>query len=706
VPGLDGLRAFAVLAVLLYHAGISWIPGGFLGVEVFFVISGFLITSVLLAERQKSGRIGLRRFWFRRARRLLPAVFLLLLGVLAVTVMFYPEEVAGLRLDALAAVIYSTNWYFILDQQSYFEFAGRPSLLQHLWSLAIEEQFYLIWPVVLALLLGRLGRIGMFGLAITGAAGSTLLMALMWSAESDPSRVYYGTDTRVAGLLFGAALAFVWSPWRWGQTGQMTPAGQTLLTARDRAFAIGLSALGVAAIAVLVFLHLTLDQYDAWLYRGGFALVAVSTAVLIAVVVHPRAHLGRLFGIGALVWLGTRSYAVYLWHWPVFMLTRPELDVHMDGTLLLAVRLAITFALAEVSFRFVERPIRSGALGRAWRAYRDGRGFRKWLGGVRWGVPVGAAACSTAILAVFAIFARSPETPSYLSVDAVNIVSSVSDASVPGPALAAPEATSAPGVPEAPGATPPPADGQPAGSSAGPAPAYAPVSGAAVSMIGDSVMVGAAPELARAVPGAEVDAAIGRQVSAAIDLLRSRAGSLGDAVVMHVGNNGTFTSSQFDAIMTVLADRRIVIFVNMKVPRGWEGSNNGVIADGVARYGNTALVDWNGASSGRSELFYDDGIHLRPDGVRLYTSLITQELAKHPAPPPPPAAETPPPPPGETPPPPPGETPPPPADTPPPTAPPTPPPTPVPTPPPTPVPTPAPTPDPTPEPTPEPSPPA
>jgi peptidoglycan/LPS O-acetylase OafA/YrhL len=680
LPGIDGLRALAVTAVLLYHAGMSWMPGGFLGVEVFFVISGYLITSVLLKERREADGIGLGRFWFRRARRLLPALFALLIGILAVALLFYPEEVTGLRVDALAALGYVSNWYFIVDEQSYFEFSGRPSLLQHLWSLAIEEQFYLVWPVVLALLLGRLGRVGMFGLAVAGAVVSTALMALLWSAENDPSRVYYGTDTRAAGLLIGAALAFVRTPWRrTGRTGQ---------TALGRAYAMGLDVVGILALAALVFLHLKLDQYDALLYRGGFALVAVSTAVLIAVVVHPRALLGRALGVWPLRWLGTRSYAVYLWHWPVFMLTRSGLDVQMDGAELLAVRLAITAALAEMSYRFVEGPIRSGALGRAWRAYRDGRGHRRWLGGVRWGAPVGAAVCSAAVLGVFAIAAKPPEPPPYLSVSAVRIVSPAREVSAGSRVTATPDATMAAATPEG---APPSAEapvgepagvpsGQPPPAAPGPRPAYAPVSGGSVSLIGDSVMVGAAPELARAIPGADVDAAIGRQVSAALNLLRQRsaAGALGDVVVLHIGNNGTFTSGQFDSIMQVLADRRAVIFLNVKVPRSWEGQNNGVIGAGVSRYGNAALVDWYAAASGRPGLFYNDGIHLRPAGIQLYTALITHEVARYPPPtpepppppPPPPDTPPPPPPPAATPPPPPTVAPPPP--TPAPTAPPTP----------------------------------
>src|SRR5919199_3682700 len=216
LPGLDGLRALAVTAVLLYHADLKWIPGGFLGVEIFFVISGYLITALLLSEWRQKGTISLKNFWLRRARRLLPALYVLLVVTLAFAVVFLPGEVAGLRGDVLAAVGYVTNWYLIFGQESYFESVGRPSMLQHLWSLAVEEQFYLIWPVVLAVGLGvgatRLRRRRVLTVALLGAAASALAMALLYTPGVDPSRVYYGTNTRATGLLFGAALAFLWSP--------------------------------------------------------------------------------------------------------------------------------------------------------------------------------------------------------------------------------------------------------------------------------------------------------------------------------------------------------------------------------------------------------------------------------------------------------------------------------------------------------------
>ncbi|MDQ4000065.1 MAG: acyltransferase, partial [Actinomycetota bacterium] len=252
MPGLDGLRAFAVIAVLLYHADLSWIRGGFLGVEVFFVISGYLITTLLLTEWQQQGRINLIGFWLRRARRLLPALYLLLVVTLAFAVVFLPGEVARLRDDALAAFAYVTNWYLILGEQSYFETVGRPSLLQHLWSLAVEEQFYVLWPLLLTVVLWGVAprrrwqrrRLALC-IAFAGAAGSALLMAILYQPGVDPSRIYYGTDTRVAGLLFGAALAFVWVP---GQLPRWAGRIRPLL----------LDVAGLGALGALVWFYLRL----------------------------------------------------------------------------------------------------------------------------------------------------------------------------------------------------------------------------------------------------------------------------------------------------------------------------------------------------------------------------------------------------------------------------------------------------------------
>jgi peptidoglycan/LPS O-acetylase OafA/YrhL len=332
--------------------------GGFLGVESFFVLSGFLITSLLLVEWRHHERISLSRFWMRRARRLLPALLLVIGAVVGFTMLVLPNEADGLTSDTLASLGYVMNWHLILGSTSYFDPFARPPLLQHVWSLAIEEQFYLLWPLLFVAGMRVLRRIGLLIAVLAAALGSTLLMVWLYTPGVDPSRVYYGTDTRATALLVGAALALVWLP-------GAVPASQSHKLGR------ALDIAGMAALAGLLASFLFIHDYQPWLYQGGFAAVSLATVVAIAAVVHPQARvLPGLLGVQPLRWLGKRSYGIYLWHWPVFMVTRPYADVPLDGWQLFVVRLAIVLVLTELSYRLVEMPIRSGALGRAGQALR------------------------------------------------------------------------------------------------------------------------------------------------------------------------------------------------------------------------------------------------------------------------------------------------------------------------------------------------
>src|SRR3712207_5169593 len=321
MPGLDGLRALAVLAVIAYHLQPGWAQGGLLGVGVFFTLSGYLITDLLLAQRDAVGHLRLGNFWLRRARRLLPALFLMLAVVVAWVTLLDRSQLPDLRGDVLAAALYVSNWWNIFRHASYFSIFGPPPPLDHLWSLAVEEQFYLVWPFLLWLGLRYVrGRYRLAGLTLVGAAVSATVMALLYQPGIDPTRVYEGTDTRAFGLLVGAALAMVWPSRRLG-------AG---LSVRRRLLLDGAGVVGLVVIALLIW---RTDQYSVFLYRGGMVLLSVATVLVVAALAHPASWLGPALGWKPLRWLGVRSYGIYLWHWPIIVLTTPTAQRGVNLTL-------------------------------------------------------------------------------------------------------------------------------------------------------------------------------------------------------------------------------------------------------------------------------------------------------------------------------------------------------------------------------------
>jgi peptidoglycan/LPS O-acetylase OafA/YrhL len=590
LPALDGLRAVAVAAVLLYHADLGWFSGGFLGVDVFFVLSGYLITCVLLDNRRTMGRIGLRKFWGRRARRLLPALLVMLAVVCVYTVVVLPDEAARLRDDVVSALTYVMNWHLVFQGQSYFESFGRAPFLQHLWSLSVEEQFYLVWPVLLTagLAIWR-GKPERLATAILGLAGvSALLMAVLYTPGGDPSRVYYGTDTHASGLLIGAALAVVWPPWRLGRT-----------TGAAAPFA--LETAGLVGLALLAWCFLNVSEFDAGLYRGGYLAIALVTALVVAVVVHPAVRLSNgVLALRPMRWIGQRSYGIYLWHWPVYLLTRPDLDVPLRGIPLLVLRLSITVGLAAASFRYVEEPIRSGALGQRLRALRRSSRLHRQHVAKRVALVGGVALCCAVLVGVGLAAADPTGAPRGFPRQAARIAVTTTT-TAPATTTKAP-ANTAPTLPPAPGR---------------------------VTAIGDSVMLGAQRALVQFLGDRlQLDANVSRHMPEAIDVVRTlhAAGQLGDEVVLHLGTNGAVTDGQFDEMMQLLRGVRRVLVVNARVDRPWEQQVNDTLAAGVQRYPNAVLFDWHAAGDAHPELFVADGVHLTGDGARYYALLITSKL--------------------------------------------------------------------------------
>src|SRR5215203_5866687 len=358
MPGLDGLRAIAVIAVIAYHLDPGWAPGGLLGVGVFFTLSGYLITDLLLGQREATGRIQLGDFWLRRARRLLPALFLMLAVVVAWVTLLDRSQLPSLRGDVLASVAYVSNWWNIVREASYFARFGPPPPLDHLWSLAVEEQFYLIWPWLLLLGLRFVpGRYRLAGLTLAGAALSAAAMALIYQPGVDPTWVYEGTDTRACGLLVGAALAMLW------------PSRKLRADAIGLRGRLGLDGVGVLGLVVIALLILRTSEYSPFLYKGGIVLLSVATVALVAALVHPASLLGVAVGWLPLRWLGVRSYGIYLWHYPIIVLTAPGMQQKASLSLEV-IQVIATVAVAALSWQFFEEPIRRGAIGRMWAQIR------------------------------------------------------------------------------------------------------------------------------------------------------------------------------------------------------------------------------------------------------------------------------------------------------------------------------------------------
>lgn len=625
LPALDGLRALAVALVVAYHLGYSGVAGGYVGVEVFFVLSGWLVCALLANEHRTTGRIDLRRFWLRRARRLLPAAVTAVVGTLTVATVVSPDRVAALRSDALAALGYHLNWRLILDHQSYFQAADGPSALEHLWSLSIEEQFYLLFPLVCGLLLWshgsrRRGGVGpAVALVLAGVAASTVWRLALYRPQVDPSRLYFGTDTRAAGLLAGVALGLVWAP------GRFRPRRIGLVSA-------GLDLVGLAGVGALAWYATAVSEQRPTAFGLDFALVQVATLGIIAATVFPAPTLvGQALSARPLQWIGRRSYGIYLIHWPVIVFTARAPGQQPAPTAVVAAQVAGTVALAAISYRWIEQPVRRrGFLGAAGHAYR-------WLERSTRSRPQAATALAAGLMVLAGgtvVVGRtivSASTPGEARAEAVVI----GPRTAPGPAAAglssgqvAGGTTGTTGTTAAPAPAPvldagaplPPSPPAPA-----PPPVYAPT-----TAVGDSVMVGGAQALATRMGSAlTLDAQVGRQMFEAPAIVRDLAGrgELAQVVLVHLGNNGPVSRTQIDELFAAIGPDRQVVLVTVFVPRRWEGEVNDALTAAAARHPNARLADWRSVAASEPGLTAGDGYHLNPAGAERYADVVTAALS-------------------------------------------------------------------------------
>ena len=605
LPGLDGLRALAVILVVVFHLFPQWwFVGGFIGVDVFFVISGFLITTLLLRERDATGRISLVGFWRRRARRLLPALVLLLLVCSSAAWVVGGDVLVRLGAQIAGALTFSYNWIAIFIGEGYFG-ATSPELFRNLWSLGIEEQFYVLWPLALPLILLLPRTWARVAAAGALAAASAVWMGDIVSATGNVSRAYYGTDSHAFGILLGVALAFVL---------HRALAAPTLWMQRTTVRR-GATILGAAAVIGLVGLSLLAPTDSVRTFPLTIAAASALTGIAIVAAVWPHAGLGPALDARPLRWIGERSYGLYLWHWPLLVLlvaavqgTAPEAGVPVWVGL---VTLALTVVIAEASYRFLETPVRRLGFRGTWRAARARVGVDA---GALWGTVVGSLA-TTAL--VFGTVAAATTGASVSSGEAV-----VAEGQ------AAVDAASASPTPSA-DDQPQPDEPAPAGALADgavrpPAPSPTPISGGEVTAVGDSVMLAAAPSLYETLPGIRVDAAVSRSSWAGPGIVDqfAAAGQLGRYVVVALGTNGPISRDAYERIAATAGPDRTLVLVNAYAPRDWIPGVNSDITAFAAAHPGTVIADWASAIDPHVDYLAGDRIHPGTSGGQIYADTV------------------------------------------------------------------------------------
>ena len=586
IAPIDGLRALAVTAVILYHLGINWIPGGFLGVDLFFVISGYVITRLLLDSIMSKGALDLREFYWARVRRLLPPVLFMLTGTTFLIAAWKPDAIHRFLSDLPYVLTGSENWHLVAVHQDYFQAIGRPPLLQHTWSLGVEIQFYILWPLILLLILKYLGkkRVAQTSLVIAFISGLALFIYSLRvdsSSSNQISHIYFGTDTHSLGLFLGAALAVSWVPANLSKN----------ISERAQDFVDGIGVIGLLGLLCTFFF---IDESNAALYRIAFPLAALFGVAIITSLVHPASRFSPLMSSRPLVWIGQRSYGIYLWHWVVFQVTRPNVDLAGANWAINAARILIVIALADISLRWIEIPIRRGALstwirGLKYRSKTTRRKQKAWIISVSIALLLTTSAASWAAwMEDFNSTSRGsqkgstgvfPHNQSDSSVLANNIKNSNEKTGL--------------------------------------------------WVTGDSIILGIRDKLQSHFPIELINARVGRQIGELIQVVQSdKVGLATSTVVFDIGNNNHLTESDVRTLFELLKNQPKMIVVNTAVPRAWRDDNNRIINKVIVDYPQAQLVDWASLSFGHPEYFAPDGVHLSDAGGDVYVGAILEALKK------------------------------------------------------------------------------
>ena len=574
IPAIDGLRGLAVVAVMLYHLGFTWIPGGFLGVDLFFVISGYVITRLLLDSIARSGGLDLRAFYKARIRRLFPPLIFMIIATSIYIGIWAPETMRRFVSDSPFSLLGVMNWWLVFRHTDYFDSISRAPLLQHTWSLGVEAQFYLLWPLILLLTVRYLGKKKIPGAAlfIAAVSGITLLVVSFQvdaASTSQISHVYFGTDTHSIGLFLGAALAVSWIP-------------QNLKEDVEKRAQDFIDGIGVFGFIGMIATFLFIDETDPTLYKLAFPLAGIFGCAIITSIVHPASRFAPLLSSKVAVWIGERSYSIYLWHWVVFQLTRPAVDIEGSAWALTALRILIVLALADISLRFVELPIRSGLV-------------EYWFKGMKYRTKRVQLRQKTLLgVSIFSILLILTLISTRAISDSDRVMATVKEELSQTPEISNEDVV--------------------------------PTSTHGLWVTGDSVILGIRYELETRSHIELINARVGRQAPELIDvMLNDKLNVVGSTVIFNLGNNNKLTEAQVAAVFEAVKNQPRIIVVNTAVPRGWRDENNLLIAKYAELFG-AVLIDWNAISTGHPEYFAPDGVHLVPAGARAYVDAISSQL--------------------------------------------------------------------------------
>ena len=577
ISSIDGLRAIAVTAVVLYHLGISWIPGGFLGVDLFFVISGYVITRLILDSINQSSALDLRAFYAARLRRIYPGFLFMVTCTIIFIGVWAPEAIKRFLSDLPYALTGTINWLLVARHQDYFETIGRPPLLQHTWSLAVELQFYLIWPIILLTVLKYFGKknIARIALIIAMVSGTTLFFVSLQLDQSNAqqiSHIYFGTDTHSLGLFLGSALAVSWIP-------------QNLSADIEKRAQDVIDGIGVVGLLGLISTFLFIEESNASLYRVAFPLAGIFGCLVIISLVHPASRFAPIISTAPFRWVGQRSYGIYIWHWVIFQVTRPSVDLSGQTWALYLARVLLVLALADISLRWVEIPFRQGLV-------------QDWFRGMKYrSAKVQLRQKISVISSIIVVLAIT----SSISVQAINKSDEIAKQVLQ-------QSTQEQQTQDDLGST------------------------TGLWVTGDSVILGIRSKLEAKEHISLINARVGRQAPELLAVMRVDQNSVPSSpVVFNLGNNNALSEATVVEIFEIVKNQPQVIVVNTAVPRAWKDSNNAIISRVAARYVNVKVVDWGRISNGRPELFAPDGVHLSPAGSDVYVDLVVSELVKTPA---------------------------------------------------------------------------